>query len=160
MDTGDTRQASWNRNRAKAISGLRFAMKMGAAVNADQRVTFGWDTVRTFASGHADVTGEPWSYTEAAATTTTHATVQIDVAITFTPRLQASRDEVGVGDVIPSTIELTVLGEDYPAIATANWVEWNGRRYRIALVSGPEALFDLDVYTVHARHGDVGSGQA
>lgn len=134
---------------------IHFVMAMGKPDPVHERVRFGWRVERGYASG-ADAAGRPYDWTATPTSTSAPTLVEVPVAMEFIPRTSADRTEPGIGEFSPSQVTLTILDTDFPAVATADFVEIDGRQYEIISWEAPYALFSVEVYTCHARAHDLG----
>lgn len=122
---------------------IRSAMTMGLPGTTSERATFRWTPDKTFAT--ADGAGKPYSWGATPTTTTTHADVQVPVAVEFSARPAGSLSTV-MGEFDTSRAVITVLDEDYADIVGADLVLLGGNTYEIEFVGPPMGLFDVTVY--------------
>lgn len=158
MDTGDSRQSSFN--AATVRSGLKFAMQMGLPGTVSERVTFFWEPEKTFVD--ADTTGQPYDFADAAATTVsaadTPASLSVPVAVEFLSRGTDS-DITRIGDFDTPRIKLTLLDDEYAELTDVNLglpdgVTVDGSTYEIEYWAPPVGLFDLTVYEAYCLARD------
>lgn len=143
-------------NKAEFRRGILLAMNMGAPGAPDQRLTFVWEELKTFAT--ADDAGDPFDWTAAPATDTTIAELQVAVAVT---RGAVGTTETEVGQFDDTRITITVLAEEWAEVLAhasnrlPERVRFNGDLFVIE--SGPQviALFDEDVITLIAVRADA-----
>jgi hypothetical protein len=130
---------------------IRFAMRMGAPEDPSERATFRWTKQQTFAV--ADVGGSTYDWSATPASTTQHPDVQVDVAVEFSARPAATRDEAA-GQFDESRVTLTLLDEDYANVRGASEVILGGNTYNIDFVGPPMGLFEVTVYSVFCTARD------
>lgn len=158
MDTGDSRQAGFNADEVR--SGLRFAMQMGLPGTVSERVTFFWNSDKTYTN--SDVTGNPYDWTETPASTDSRpdepGSLTLPVAVEFASR---GTDSSGtrVGDFDNPRVKLTLLDEEYASIdddtlGLPNGVVVDGSTYDIEFWAPPVGLFDLTVHEAFCKARD------
>lgn len=149
MKTTDARASSFNEDEFR--DSIRFAMNMGIPENESDRPTFKWTVQKEYAI--ADPAGSPYSWTSTPTQTTTHADVQIPVAVTYTPKRQGD-DGSPFGNTVVSRAVLTILDEDYANIIGADQVVLTGDTYNIMNVAPADGLFGVTVYEVYCESVD------
>lgn len=128
------------------IDAIHFAMKMGSPNTTGEKATFRWFKDQTF--NPQDPAHVPYIWTETPVTDTTHANVVVEnVAVDYKHGVEQSNS---VGTFAPLTAELTMLGDDYALVRGADQVLLGGDIYDVVLVTS-EALFDVNVYTIHVK---------
>ncbi len=142
--TSDPRAAGFD--PAAFIDGIKFAMSMGAPNKTADKVTFYWEPNRTFTN--PDVHGNPYNRKQTPASSNTPDPVIVDVAVEFVPRSTMSGG-TPVGDFETPRAVLTLLGDEYEQVKTADYVTMGGNKYFIDFVAPPMALFSVDVYQIH-----------
>lgn len=130
---------------------IRSTMQMGLPNAVPERATFQWKVERTYA--RPDPSQNPYEWTETPSTTTTHADVQIPVAIEFSARPAGTVDTV-VGQFDTARVTITVLDEDFALIEGADYVQLGENTYVIDFVGPPMGLFDVTVYQLFATAVD------
>lgn len=125
---------------------IRAAMTMGLPNTVADRATFQWTVGHTYAVH--DPSGNPYDLSATPATTTTHADVQIPVAIEFTARPASERD-TPIGQFDATQAILYALDEDYAQVAGADQVLLGQNVYKVSFVAPPMGLFDVDVYAIY-----------
>lgn len=134
---------------------IRFAMNMGLPDATEQRATFKWNTERTF--GASDASGNPWSWTQTAATTVTYDDIQIPVAVEYRAGPAAAER---LGDLEASKAVLTILDEDFADLTAdrpfPNQVQLGSSLFDIQFVEPPTGLFDVTIYSIHCESVDEG----
>jgi hypothetical protein len=130
---------------------IRETMLMGMPNAVQERATFRWDPAKSYPV--ADPAGNPYDLTSAPTTTTTHADVQVPVAVEFSARPAGSMDTV-MGEFDTSRVIITVLDEDYEQIVGADLVIMGGNTYDIQFVGPPIGLFEVTVYQLYALARD------
>lgn len=133
-------------NGANFRTQIRFAMNMGAPVNAPDRATFRWLHHKTYAI--QDPTTAPYSWDASPATDVSHPDVQVPVAVQLG---SVSPQQTDLGTFNPSKATLTVLDEDYALVEGADLVLLGQVVYEIDGVRPPEGLFDVTIYTIDLR---------
>jgi hypothetical protein len=138
-------------NPGEFRTAIRDAMNMGLPANVSERATFKWNVERTYTV--ADPGDNPYDWNDTPVSTTTHADVQIPVAVEFTARASdAGANNIGSFD--PSRVTLTVLDEDYALVQGADEVLLGGNAYVIRYVAPPLGLFEVTVYQIFAEARD------
>ncbi len=130
---------------------IKNTMKMGAPQDTTQRATFIWTTTKTYS--RSDSGGKPWTKDATVATTTTHAPVQVDVAVEFIPRSTLAGG-TPIGNFETPRAIITVLDEDYTSIEGADKVLLGTNTYNIDFIAPPIGLFEVTVIQIHCSAGD------
>lgn len=130
---------------------IKNTMRMGAPNATNDRVTFRWKIVNTYA--HQDAATNPYDWGDAPATHTQHADVLVDAAVA--PLGQAVAEYASVGELNPQKIELTLLDVDFAQVDGAAFVLWGEALFVIDYVAPPIALFDVNVYSVFCSAVDL-----
>lgn len=135
---------------------ILFAMNMGLPDSTSERATFKWTEVNTFSK--ADSSENPWTWDATATTTSSFEDVQIPVAVELQ---RGTETDSRFGAMHQQTAIITVLDTYWPDLTQddvfANQVEFNGELFDIQFVEPPQGLFDVTVYTIHARAVDLSS---
>lgn len=126
---------------------VKFAMQMGSPTSTPQKVTFQWRVLKEYAK--EDVIDRPYDWTSNPTSTTAHTDVVVDCAVEFGRVAGNITERNPVGDFDSVRAIITVLDVDYVLIAGADYVSIGGDQYVIEYVQ-PMALFDVDVYQIHA----------
>lgn len=155
MEFADPRAAGFS--AAEFRDGIQFAMKMGAANRAENKVVFLWDEDKTYPIQDPDA--KPYHWDDTPATDVTHEPVTIDeVGVKLTePRLgSVAGTPVGQFDEVRAI--LTLLDVDFERIDGStnppNHVRVGGDDYLIRFISS-SALFDVDIFKLHCVAMDV-----
>lgn len=127
-------------------SAIVSTMEMGLPANTSERATFRWHPERTFSN--PDPTGNPYSWDQTPASELTKPDVQIPVAVEFSARPAATKDET-IGQFDGARAIVTVLDTHYDQVADADLVLLGGNVYEIEFWGPPQGLFDVTVYTVY-----------
>lgn len=136
---------------AKFRAAITSTMEMGLPTDTSERATFRWHPQRTFTT--ADPHGKPYFWDDVPATELTEADVQIPVAVEFSARPAATKDET-IGQFDGARAAITVLDTHYPQVADADLVLLGGDVYEIDFWGPPVGLFDVTVYTLYATAMD------
>lgn len=135
---------------------ILFAMNMGLPDSTSERATFKWTEVNTFAK--ADSSENPWTWDGTPTTTSTFEDVQIPVAVELH---RGTETGSRFGAMHQQTAVITVLDTYWDDLTQdgvfPNQVEFNGDLFDIQFVEPPQGLFDVTVYTIHARAVDQSS---
>lgn len=126
---------------------IKFAMQMGSPNSTSEKVTFKWVVQKEYAQ--EDVIDRPYDWTSTPTSTVTHADVIVDCAVEFGRVAGNITDRNPVGDFDSVRATITVLDEDFALVDGADLVSIGGDSYVIEYVQ-PLALFDVDVYQIHA----------
>lgn len=139
-------------NAAEFRDAIHFAMRMSAAPNPTQRLTFRWSTEHTYPI--EDRAHKPYNWTEAPATTDTITDLQVDCAFEFLP--SSSEVATAIGVFRDVRVKITLLDSEYDAILAHG----NGRfpdlvvadddTYEVKFIPPPQGLFEVAVWTVYA----------
>lgn len=125
---------------------IRDTMLMGMPEATAKRVTFRWTEENTYST--ADPGGTPYDPTASPTATTTHADVQIPVAMEFAARPAAST-ETSMGEFDSTRIILTILDVDWADVEGANEVVIDEATYDVQFVGPPIGLFEVTIYQVY-----------
>jgi hypothetical protein len=139
------------------VTSIRATMRMGMPQDAGERLTFHWERTQTFEA--PDEAGDPYDWAADPVTDAPGDVVagedgelQVDYAIEFA----AGSDQDNVfGSFDVGKAVVTLLGEDYQKIKSADWATIAGVRYDIEFVSPPLGLFEVTVYQMHLTAADV-----
>lgn len=134
-------------NAATFRTAIRAAMTMGLPGTTSERATFRWTPRSTYTQQDQD--HNPYTWTAAPVTTTTHADVLVPIAWTFSARPTSSM-QTDIGEFDATRIEITILDVDYVLVAGADKVIMGGNTYDIEFTAPPNGLFDVTVYTMYA----------
>lgn len=131
-------------NAAEFREAIHFAMRMGAAPETDEQVTFHFASTLTYnlPGDGADVPFDP----DATVTRTTPTPVRVDCAIEY---YDAENQPTNFGLLAPTRLTLTLLDEDYEQVKDAAYVVAHGDRYNYRRTEPPSGLFDVGLYTMH-----------
>lgn len=140
-------------DRTKVREALLFAMRMGMPNAVNERVTFKWNNAKTFSS--EDPAGRPYSWAATPDTEVTTGDVQIECAVEFQSRPAGSRD-TPFGQFDTSRGIITMMGEEYDLIKTADYCTINQSDYDISFPGPVIGLFDLDVVQLYLEARDLG----
>lgn len=158
MKTGDSRENAFNAARFR--DGVGFAMKMGIPDTLAERVTFFWDSVKTYTD--ADTKGEPYNWTDSPTATVSATSVPVSltvpVAVEFFDSKSSSGDTV-LGDFDIGRVRVTMLDTAYAQLDDANLdkpdgLTIDGNIYDIDYWGPPVGLFDVTIYSVFASARD------
>lgn len=138
-------------NPARFRDAMHFVFQMAAPEATNERVTFRWNTERTFAA--ADPAGDPYFWDSVPLTQTTHADTQVDCVVEFAARPAGSRDSA-IGQFDTSRAVITMLDDDYPDIVGADEVIINGNSYDIQFVGPAIGLFEVTLYQLFCEARD------
>lgn len=138
-------------NAARFRSAIRNVMTMGLPNSTAEQATFRWTPVRTF--DPESPAHDPYGWTQTATSTTTHADVIVPVAVELSSRPTGSV-ETSLGEFDVTWAKLTVLDTDFAFVDGADQVILGGGTYEIQFVEPPQGLFEVTIYTVHARARD------
>ena len=123
---------------------IRFAMEMGAAIDAGERATFHFPAQLVF-NVPADGANLPFDPT-ASVTRSEPPTVQVDCAIEY---FDAENQPTNFGMIAPSRLSIMLLDEDYEQVKECAYVVVHGDRYNYRRTEPPTGLFDVGIYTMH-----------
>ncbi len=130
---------------------IHFAMTMGAPPDTENQVVFSWAPTRTYDA--ANPSDAPYDWTDAPLTSTSPAPVTLTaVAVEFSPVADGTGTPMGRFD--QSKGMLTILDEDYVAVATADRVSFGGRTYMLQEAT-PIGLFEVTVWQIPITEGDA-----
>lgn len=140
-------------NASRFRTAIRNTMTMGMPnANAD-KATFRWTPRNTY--NPQDPEHDPYTFTQAAINTWSHADVVVPVAWEFSARPSASL-ETTVGEFDMSRVVITMLDVDFATISGVqatpvlpDLVLLGGNTYIIEFVAPPVGLFDVDVYQIY-----------
>jgi hypothetical protein len=130
---------------------MRFVFQMAAPEAVERRVTFRWETERTFDG--ADPAGDPYFWDSAPLTTVSHADVQIDCVVEFSARPAGSRDSA-IGQFDTSRAVITLLDEDIASIQGADTAIINGNTYDIQFEGPAIGLFEVTLHQIFCEARD------
>lgn len=122
---------------------IRQTMVMGQPNAVEERATFQWTTESSYAQ--EDPAHNPYSWDDTPVVSTSHADVQVPVAVEFSARPAASVD-TSVGQFDTSRAVITILDSDYALITGADKVLLGGNTYVIDFVAPPLGLFEVTIY--------------
>lgn len=131
-------------NAAEFRQAIVFAMTMGAAVDAGERVTFHFPSTLVYA-GSADGAQVPFD-PDATVVSSTPAPVQVSCAIEY---FDAENQPTEFGLLAPTRLTITLLDDDYDEVADASYVVVHGDRYNYRRTEPPSGLFEVGIYTMH-----------
>jgi hypothetical protein len=125
--------------------GIRFAMRLGAPVNVEDRPTFRFRRTRSYPPGTPlDQNGQPLDPT-ATPITVTPTPVQVDCAVEFS---DVRPDELPAASLRPTKVVITLLDTDYELVKNATEVLLGGDRYLLMYRRPPMAIFDAGVHQI------------
>lgn len=130
---------------ARFRTAISNTMLMGLPESTAERATFRWTTEKTYSV--ADAAGQPFDWTAAPATTTSHVDVQVPVAVEFSGNVRGSADTVIGQFDVPKAI-ITILDTDYPSVEGADQVILGGNTYVVDFVAPPIGLFGVTIYQI------------
>lgn len=136
---------------ARFRDAIHFVMQMAAPEDTSERVTFRWETEKTFTQ--ADPAGRPYLWSSTPATSTPHADVQIDCVVEFSARPAGSRD-TPFGQFDTSRAVISVLDDDFSTIQGADLAIINGNTYEIQFVGPAIGLFEVTLYQLFCEARD------
>ena len=121
-------------------------MTMGSPNRAVDKAIFHWESQAQYSI--QDRNQKPYDLSPAEPTEDdTPEPVTVLVAVEY---IQRNPSLTGVGEFDKARAVLTILDVEYEKMEGADWVILGGDRYNIKY-STVEALFDVDVYTVHCE---------
>lgn len=131
-------------NAADFRTNIKFAMQMGAAIDAGEKVTFHFPSSLVY---NVPADGQDTPFNPAATvTSTTPPPVQVDCAVDY---FDAENQPTNFGLLAPSRVEVLLLDEDYEQIKECAYVVIHGDRYNYRRTEPPAGLFDVGIYTMH-----------
>lgn len=128
---------------------IRSTMQMGMPTSVEERATFVWETLATFANPNS--AGRPFDFNQAPLTIDQHDEVQVDCVYEFVERGQHG---TAIGEFENPRVKITVMDEDYVLVKGANKVRLGGNMYTINFVEPPVSLFLPTVYTIWCSADD------
>lgn len=128
---------------------IKNVMRMGAPNTIEERVTFRWPPVKTYAV-KTDPMGRPYDLASQAETVVEKEDVQIDCAVEI---LDRNPTGTPIGEFNNPRATITVLDTDYEEIAGSTIVLIGGNTYTVNYVE-PVGLFDVTIYTIHTQAVD------
>jgi len=141
-----------NFNAAEVRDALQFAMRMGSPNRVQDKATFYFKQTRVWKDGNGDVVlnprldqdGNPFDPSLTLELEGNDPVVLDEVAVEFSI---ARPEELEVGSIRPTRVELTILDEQWNQIDTAVEVSLQGgSRYYISYEKPVIGLFDMDVH--------------
>lgn len=130
---------------AAFVSGIHFAMEMGAPPDDSQRVTFYFPSVVTWDS---NVDGDNVAFDpDATPTVVGQRKVQVPCAVQYFDR---DGNELAFGDVATTKLILTLLGEDYDQVKGCEYVVASGDRYNVKRQPPTMGIFNVAVNQIIA----------
>lgn len=133
--------------------GIRFAMKMGAPVKMENRVTFVFPRATSYPPGtRLDREGRPLDPTVRRIEAVDRPDIQVDCAVEFGDASGVTK-ETAVGRFAPTRVTLTLFEVDYERVKDAKEVRVGGDTYVVAYHPPPLALFNVGFQQMicHAR---------
>lgn len=124
-------------------SAIRSAMAMGAPPDATDALTFCWNPTTTSAASK-DGEGIPFDPT-AVINRTTKTPESKPCAVEF---LDAAGNATPFGTIVPAKLRVTLLDEDYTAVADADFVVMGGDRYLRHHEPPTLGLFQVGVHQI------------
>ena len=129
---------------------------MASPNDPTQVPTFRWDPVLAYAK--ADVGGRPYAFDGSAApvSDTVITDLVLDTVVAVIEKGIEGAEGTRIGMFRGQRMTLTVLDVDFQAIVAhgkgrfADAVMAGGTEYRVQEIPRPDALFDVDVWTIHA----------
>jgi hypothetical protein len=131
-------------NAAEFRAGIHLAMEMGAALDADEQVTFHFPSTLVY-NTPGDETDTPFDPTTTV-TSTPVTPKRVPCAVEY---FDAENQPTNFGLLAPSRLEITLLDEDYEQIKNASYVVVHGDRYNYRRTQPPQGLFDVGLYVMH-----------
>lgn len=124
---------------------IHFAMRLGAAPEADEQITFHFESQLTYNLAHTDGANVPFDPT-ATVTAYTPEALRVDCAVEY---FDAENQPTGFGLLAPTRLAITLLDEDYEKVKNASYVVAHGDRYDYRRTEPPSGLFDVGLYVMH-----------
>lgn len=128
---------------------IRSTMQMGTPSAVEDRATFIWETLATFANPNS--AGRPFDFNEPALTVDEHEEVQVDCTYEFVER---AGHGTAIGQFENPRVKLYLMDVDYELVKTANKIRIGGNMYTINFVEPPNSLFLPTLYTIHCQADD------
>jgi hypothetical protein len=137
-------------------NGIKTAMQLGLPGTQSERVTFTWETEKTYTI--ADTRSRPYDWTATPATETSAADVPasltVPVAYEFLDA-KASSGDTRIGDFDSPRLKITVLDDEYTTLTDQNLglpngITVDGNKYKIEFWAPPQGLFEVTLYTCYA----------
>ena len=128
---------------------IRSTMQMGSPNAVAEKVTFQWESQRSYGS-RLDPSGKPYKKDAEITDTSTNEDVQIDCAVDYEDR---TGEGTPIGEFNNPRVLITILDEDFESVKTATKVLIGGNTYNIQY-SRPVGLFSVTVYEVYAQAVD------
>jgi hypothetical protein len=138
--------------------GIRFAMNMALPTEEEERITFQWDTERTFEQTDSDGAPFVWSAGQVTSTDTID-----DLQVTCVVKIQnpASRrmDGTSLGIMDVTNAEVTILDEEWAEVMehggrVPDRALIGGNQYLVRLVGPPVGLFEVTIYRLYLQAMD------
>lgn len=131
-------------NAAEFRTGIQAAMEMGAALEADEQVTFHFPSTLVY-NTPADDTDTPFDPTTTV-TATPAVPKRVPCAVEY---FDAENQPTSFGLIAPTRLEIMLLDEDYEQVKAATYVVAHGDRYNFRRTQPPGGLFDVGLYVMH-----------
>jgi len=128
---------------------IKLAMNIGLPNATALRATFRWKDVKDYTV--EDPKGKPYDFSATPTATTTHADVQVDCAVEFTPAVNSFYPS---GQSNQSRAVITLLDSDYTSVSTANYVILGENTYVIDYWAPPLGLFEVTIYQCYLSARD------
>jgi hypothetical protein len=132
-------------NAAEFRDAIHFAMQLGAAPDAGERVTFHLPkqlVYNTVAVDGANVPFDP----AATVTMTSPDPILVDCAVEY---FDSENQPTNFGLMAPTRLAVTLLDVDYEQVKECAYVVVHGDRYDYRRTEPPAGLFDVGLYTMH-----------
>ena len=124
-------------------AGIRFAMEMGAPVDAAAQATFHFAPA-TSTPSPADGAGLPFDPATAPAATTP-APVRVPCSI---EHARQEGDHERLGYVVPGRLRVLLLDEDYARVQDCSYLVLGGDRYDYRYEEPPAGLFQVGIHAL------------
>lgn len=133
-----------------------FAMDMGAPDSESERLTFRWNTVKTFTN--ADPAGKPFDFGSTPTSVQSKDDVVARGAVDFASRSNSATGN-SVGEFNNPRVVITMLDDDYALIVDEDLglpdeIIFDGDIYNFDYVAPPQGLFAVTIYTIYATAKD------
>lgn len=131
---------------------IRSTMQMGTPSAVEERATFIWETLATFANPNS--AGRPFDFNQRPLTVDQHEEVQVDCTYEFVER---AGHGTAIGQFENPRMKIYVMDEDFELVRGANKVRMGGNMYTINFVEPPVSLFGPTLYVIHCQADDEAS---
>jgi hypothetical protein len=131
-------------NAAEFRDAIHFAMRLGAAPDPAEQVTFHFASAKSTMSP-ADGSGTPFN-PNATIARTTAPPVKVDCAVEY---FDAEGNATAFGFQAPTRLRITLLDVDYEQVEGCAYVVIHGDRYNFRRTEPPLGLFDVGLKIMH-----------